>query len=94
MTLFFVIEILTYIALVAFYQKISNWWFIPQIFGLAISVFSTVYTFVKIPESPKFLYGQKRYDESRECLKQVNAFNTGEKFDSDLFGFIFDTENE
>lgn len=59
-----------------------------------MSVFAAIYTQLRIPESPKFLYGQKRYDESRECLKQVNVFNTGENFDNDLFEFIFDTEND
>ena len=57
-------------------------------------VFATIYTELKIPESPKFLYAQKRYHESRESLKRVNAFNTGETPDSDLFDFMFDTENE
>ena len=46
-------------------------------------VFANIYTELNIPEYPKFLYAQKRYDESRESLKRVNAFKTCETSDSE-----------
>jgi hypothetical protein len=42
-----------------------------------------------LPESPKFLYVSKRYDESRKALFYIASFNSS-KFSGTMF--CFDTE--
>ena len=45
--------------------------------GLAqglIALFGVIFI---LPESPKFLYTHKRFDEARELLKKIAKFNRG-----------------
>jgi hypothetical protein len=50
---------------------------------------SLYYIINYIEESPKFLYNQKKYDESREVLKRIAATNGIQMFD-----FRFEDESD
>ena len=47
-----------------------------------------------IPESPRFLYANKRYDEAREVLKKVAKFNGVKITPLEISSIVFDTEIE
>ena len=56
---------------------------------------TTIYVIIFVPESPKWLYSQGRYDESRDSLYKIAVFNgtsvdlnTKRRYDD----FVFDQE--
>ena len=46
-----------------------------------------------IPESPRFLYANKRYEEARKVLKSIAKFNKAKITPLDVDLIIFDTED-
>jgi len=57
------------------YQFIDNEWLILQILCLVLQILATTYIVSVIPESPKWLYTWKNFDESRKVLNFVARFN-------------------
>ena len=47
-----------------------------------------------IPESPKWLYANNRFDEARAVFKQIAKFNRATLTDSDIDNIVFDIEVE
>lgn len=70
-----------------YFRYITNDWLAFQIYGVVVLSISTV-AMLLIPESPKFLYSVKRYDEARVSLGKVARFNKSKKFKN----MKFDTE--
>lgn len=70
-----------------YFAFISKYWLWYELYGFAVVVAATVAAFF-IPESPLFLYEQKRYDEARDSLRVIAKFN-GVKDDCN---FTFDKE--
>ena len=58
------------------YQYIDNSWKTLQYGGILISVLSLYYILYHIEESPKFLYNQKKYQESRRVLQKIASTNS------------------
>ena len=58
------------------YQFIDHGWFLLQLIGVIIASVSLVYYLLFFPESPKWLYVNDRYDESRTNLAYVANFNS------------------
>jgi len=42
---------------------------------IIIGIFMALFILVFVPESPKFLFNKKKYDQARETLRAVAAFN-------------------
>ena len=42
---------------------------------LIFMIFATLYLLIFVPESPKWLYTWKRFDESKEVLTKVAKYN-------------------
>jgi MFS family permease len=59
---------LTLIFISIYFQLISKEWFWYQCFGLSIAAISALMSLI-LPESPKFYYEKKRYDEARNVFK-------------------------
>ncbi len=73
-TLFAIWEGLTLTCLAIYFRYISKEWIYYQIFGLSLNVLCFI-TLVFVPESPKFLYSAKRYQEAKQSLAFVAKFN-------------------
>lgn len=63
------------ILLTFWYQFIDHSWFLVQILMFILTLIISVYYFGYVPESPKWLYTFKNFNQSREVLKQVATFN-------------------
>ena len=57
-----------------YFDLISNNWIYLHGFGI-LWVSSLIYGLLRIPESPKFLYTNGRFDETREVLAQIAIHN-------------------
>ena len=79
----------TMIFLSIYFRFISNDWFGFQLGGLLATAVATIACFF-VPESPKFYYSYKRYDEARSAIEYINRFNKGNfsgktyKFDTEV----------
>jgi hypothetical protein len=77
------------------YQFINRYWLPLQIIFLCITIINTIYIIIIMPESPKFLYMNGKFEESRENLKIIAKFN-GAFIDIDkghiYDDFVFDNE--
>jgi len=69
---------------------VSRHWLWIQLFGLSGSLVAFLGVLFVLPESPKFFYIKKRYEESRRVLQYVARFNKAQLFLND--DFWFDTE--
>lgn len=70
-----------------YFRFITKDWLYFQLYGVIALAISTAAMFI-IPESPKFLYSCKKYDEARESLVKIAKFNKSNKFKN----YKFDTE--
>jgi hypothetical protein len=78
----------TMILLSIYFRYITKDWLWFQIYGVIALSVSTLACFI-LPESPKFLYSYKRYDEARNALKFIARFNRKgplkkQKFDTEI----------
>lgn len=62
-----------------------------HVFGIVASLLILIATFL-IPESPKFYYTQRRFNEARESLKVISVRNKSTLGPELLEAIIFDTE--
>jgi MFS family permease len=65
-----------FIYLTLYYYYISKEWVWTQVYGAATNVVTCILLFW-IPESPKYLYSEKRYKECVEVLQKMKKFNQG-----------------
>ena len=72
------------------FENVSRHWLWIHLFGLGGTLLSFIIAVFIIPESPKFLYLKKRYDESRKILQYVARFNQSHQLTNDQF--LFDSE--
>ena len=72
-----------------YFWLITKEWIYYQMVGLSLNVL-TVICLLFIPESPKFLYEKKRFDEVRQVFQKIANIN-GLKIN---FNFKFDYELE
>ena len=64
-----------------------------HIFGIAGAIAITIIIFFTIPESPKYHYANKRFDETRKILKFVAKWNKKREISiEDIDKIVFDTE--
>ena len=47
----------------------------------------------RLPESPKWLYANNRFDEAREILKSIAKTNKSEMTAEDIDAIVFDIED-
>lgn len=81
------------ILMTIWYQFIDKGWFLLQIICLFLAVISFLYTFFLVPESPKWLYINFRFDEAREALHDVADVNwVSDRRMSRLSRLTFDIE--
>jgi hypothetical protein len=57
------------------FENVSRHWLWIHLIGIGATLFSMIISVFIIPESPKFLYLKKRYDESRKILQYISKFN-------------------
>lgn len=62
-------EGLIVVLLTFYFRFISKSWRPPIVLATLLAFISGVYVYLKVPESPKWLYSQQRY---LECLKALN----------------------
>ena len=74
------------------YQFLDRTWFSIQLIMLILQCGATAFTILYVPESPRYLFENGRYEEARESLKTVAIFNgvgvdleKGFKFESFIF---------
>lgn len=65
-----------FIYLTIYYYWISKNWVWTQVYGAATN-FVALFLLFWIPESPKFLYSEKRFKECITTLQKMKKFNTG-----------------
>ena len=63
------------ILMVIYFVFISKSWFWIILYAAATNIAFQVIALWLLPESPKWLYGQKRYAECAHVLKQMASFN-------------------
>lgn len=74
-TIWNVMEGLIVILMVIYFVFISKSWFWIILYAAATNITFQVIALWLLPESPKWLYGQKRYAECAHVLKQMASFN-------------------
>ena len=66
----------TYVILITFwYQFIDRGWFLIQLINIIILSLGGLYYLFVVPESPKWLYTWRKYQESKDNLAYVAQFN-------------------
>jgi len=73
-----------------FYMYVPNWYYdhsVAILFGCFL-----LYLNYQLPESPKYLYVNKRFDETREILKIVAKNNRADITDHEIDSFVFELE--
>jgi hypothetical protein len=70
----FLFESLVYIYICLYFWIISDRWKLLQIPNLVLSISGTVCLFF-MPESPRFLVAQQRYDDARNVFKLIGKIN-------------------
>ena len=58
------------------YQFIDRNWFMLQLLFMIFLVLTTTLFWLLVPESPKWLYIKRRFEESRQVIKEVANFNS------------------
>ncbi len=69
-----------------YFRYISKNWIYFQIYAITMNVISTLCVLL-IPESPKYLYSNKKFEKAKEMLKYIAKFNRVK-----VINFRFDTE--
>lgn len=72
------------------YQYVTPDWYPQQAAGLILSIICIIYCLLIMPESPKYLYVNGKYEEVRGIMKKMSEFN-GKQIGSD---YIFEKELE
>ena len=67
--------VMTYIAMQFWF--IVKYWQVNAVWSLALSIFSLVVTFVWMPESPRFLYSRKKFQEASLIMARIAKLNLG-----------------
>lgn len=70
------------------YRRASTVWY--ESFGIVLNVIAAGAIFVLLPESPDYLYGWYRYEESRKAFGAIARWNGKPALDAG----VFDTEDE
>ncbi len=55
-----------------YFWQISKNWIWLEIFACGLDVVAFIGTLLLIPESPKYLVSQKRYEEAREAVNYIS----------------------
>jgi MFS family permease len=63
------------IFLTLYFRYVSKNWVWPQLFGIIVTILSGMGILLWVPESPKWLYREGRYDECCDGLEQAAKFN-------------------
>lgn len=94
-TTMFIFESFVYIFISLFFWFISDQWKLLQIPNLLLATFGLICLFF-MPESPRFLVSQRRFDEAREVFRFIGLKNglTQAKIDELLNDFKFEGEQE
>jgi len=64
------------IIMTIWYQFIDRGWFYLQLICLILAVLVTIFFWVVVPESPKWLYTWEHFQDSREVLEYVGNYNS------------------
>ncbi len=81
-------DAMSFVILAVYFRYIDKHWWKFQVFGIALTFASCLALFA-IPESPKYLYSKKRYDDARKALAYIAKFNRVKNYSND---FLFDAE--
>lgn len=63
------------IFLTFWYQFIDHKWFLIQLIFFILTLIALLYYIFVVPESPKWLYTWKRFQEAKDVLARVARFN-------------------
>ena len=77
--LFFFGEPIILILLTAWYQFVDHAWLTIFIITLVLLTVAIAWFWIFVPESSKWLYTWKRYEEMREVLQKISEFNGVDK---------------
>jgi len=75
------------------YYNYNKDWVYLHLIGI-IASFIIIFVIFTIPESPKYYYANRMFDQAREKLKIINRFNNTQISSEEIDNFIFDTEIE
>ena len=75
-----------------FFYLVNDWEYLYLIFIIGFSV-NLLFVFY-LPESAKYLYAAKRFNESREVLAHIEFYNQGKDGQARARRIVFDTEYE
>jgi len=82
-SIYFVLEIVTFVYQTLHYQNISSSFYGPHIFGLCQAIIGFSLLASLIPESPKWLYEKGKYKECQQVLDKMAKIN-GTTMTSDI----------
>lgn len=80
--------VMTYQAI--FYMFVPDWFYVHSV--ALIAAFFLVAAAYQFPESPKYMYANRRYDETRQILKIIARKNKAEITDDQIENFLFEFE--
>lgn len=88
-----IVEPLLLILLTIWYQFIDRHYLIIQVIAAIITFITLLYLAFYVPESPKFRYAWRDFDESRELLKDIARRNfCQEQRIQNRFQYAYDSE--
>ena len=73
------------------YYYFDHYWKPIHVFGLGMNLFSLLGA-LTIPESPKYYYAHRQYNQARDSLAVVARFNTSKTSAKEIKAMVFDTE--
>lgn len=74
-----------------YYYYCRDWYYV-HLFGVC-GAFVAIAMVSIVPESPKFMYANNRFNEAREILKTVARWNKSKMSAKEIDLIVFDTEN-
>ena len=85
-----VVDGTTFIFLAIYFRWISIHWLPYEIFGFC-NMCIAFFMYIPLPESPNYLYSNRKFDKARNVLKMIAGINRVKDYNSN---FLFDTETE
>lgn len=80
----------TFIVIAVYFRFISKHWWPFQLYGIGMNLLCCLALFF-IPESPKYLYSKRRYEEAKKVIRYIAKFNRVKDL-TEISNFKFEDE--
>jgi hypothetical protein len=75
----FMFEAAAYFFVCAFFYWVSKYWQYVMLPTIVLAIIGTLVTAIYVPESPRYLISQNRFDQARKVFSLIYMYNFREK---------------